>query len=174
MWGPAKTYLYGWDLKAGDTGTVYGRAPVGTWLYVHMDRVNKWCWISPWVVDLVGDPNTVIEENIEAHMPWAFEPYEPHLYDPPARVSAERQGDQVIITWSSVWMTQDDDRGYFLDLWVCQGGYIVWVPASLPDQYQTQFTVKDETGCSEASHGLIYTVEKHGYTHSKDIPWPGK
>jgi hypothetical protein len=74
-------------------------------------------------------------------------------------------------------MTVDDDRGYFLELWVCQGGNHVWVVAnrlSLPNQYSTQYTVTDELGCSEQSHGEIRTAEKHGYTDAVPIPWPSK
>ncbi len=132
-----------------------------------MDRVGKWCWISPYVVDLVGDPNTVIVENVSSHLPWAN-----NLYAAPAYVSAERRGDQVIVSWSPVWMTLDDDRGYFLEVWVCQNGNFVWMPTSLPDQYTTSATFTDQPGCSEPSGGQIYTVEKHGYTNPKDIPWP--
>ena len=167
MYGPAKTYLYHWTLSAGDTGTVYGRAPVGTWLYVYMDRVGKWCWISPYVVDLVGDPNKVIVESISAHLPWAN-----NLYAAPERVIAERDGDQVIVSWSEVWMTEDDDRGYFLDVWVCQDGNYLWMPIGIPNQYTTEYTFTDQEGCSGPSGGQIYTVEKHGYANPKDIPWP--
>lgn len=158
--------MWAQDLKAGDTGTVYGRAPYGSnWLYVYMDRATKWCWISPFVVDVAGDPNTVIRETVRL-------PITNALYAPPTNVSAERQGDQVIVTWSPVYMTLDDDRGYFLEVWVCQGGNLVWVPASLPDQYQTQYTFTDEGGCSQPSYGEIRTIEKHGYTDAVQIPWP--
>jgi len=43
---------------------------------------------------------------------------------------------------------------------------------SLPNQYSTQYTVTDELGCSEQSHGEIRTAEKHGYTDAVPIPWP--
>ena len=69
-------------------------------------------------------------------------------------------------------MTLDDDRGYFLDVWVCQDGNYVWMPTSLPDQYHTTATFTDQSGCSQPSGGKLYTVEKHGYTTPVDIPWP--
>jgi len=164
--GPAKAYLWANDLKAGDTGIVWGRAPYGSsWLYVKWDRWPNACWVSPSVVDLVGDPNRVIVERIRL-------PITNALYKPPTNVRAERQGDQVTVTWDSVWMTQDDDRGYFLEVWVCQGGYLVWVPASLPNQYLTEFTFTDQPGCSTPSKGEIRTVEKHGLTDAVPIPWP--
>jgi len=165
MWGPSTAYLYGWDLRAGDTGTVYGRAPVGTWLYVKMDRVGKWCWISPYVVDVVGDPKKVIVQQV-------ILPITNALYGPPANIYSERKGDQVIISWDEVWMTQDDDNGYFLDVWVCQDGNYVWMPTHMENQYENSVTFKDEAGCSEPSGGQIYTVEKHGYTSPAEIPWP--
>ena len=33
-------------------------------------------------------------------------------------------------------MTEDKDRGYFIDMFVCQTGYIWW-PVSFPNQYTT-------------------------------------
>jgi hypothetical protein len=165
MWGPAKQYLYGWDLRAGDTGTVYGRAPVGTWLYVHMDRPDKWCWISPYVVDVVGDTSRVIVQQV-------LLPITNALYGPPTEIYGERDGDQVTISWDEVWMTEDDDRGYFLDVWVCQGGNLVWMPTQKVNQFDNEATFTDEPGCSEPSGGQIYTVEKHGYTSPAEIPWP--
>jgi len=39
-------------------------------------------------------------------------------------------------------------------------------PASLYTNwlYETAIEISDEPGCSEASHGRLYFVEKHGYT----------
>jgi hypothetical protein len=165
MWGPAKQYLWAWDLHLGDTGTVYGRAPVGTWLYVKMDRVGKYCWISPYVVDVTGDPKRVIIQQVLLPITYA-------LYGPPTEIYGVRKGNQVTISWDEVWMTQDDDRGYFLDVWVCQKGNYIWMPTALENQFVNQATFTDEPGCSEPSGGKIYTVEKHGYTSPADIPWP--
>jgi hypothetical protein len=36
----------------------------------------------------------------------------------------------------------------------------------------TFYEFTDETGCAERSNGLLYTVEKHGYTDPVTIPWP--
>jgi hypothetical protein len=163
-WGPAKAHLWAWDLWAGDTGTVHGRAPVGDWLYVWMDRVQKYCWISPYVVDVVGNPKTVVVHQV-------LLPITNDLYAAPTNIRTERDGDQVTVLWDEVWMTQDDDRGYFLDVWVCQDGNYVWTPTSLPTQYENEITFTDQPGCSEPSGGRIYTVEKHGYTDPADIPW---
>jgi hypothetical protein len=175
MWGPSQEYLWGWDLKAGDHGIVYGRSPYNGWLYVKMTitnlyTVDKYCWIGPQIIDITGDPKRVRVEDIEPHMPFAN-----NLYAAPKNVSAKRDGDKVIISWSPVWMTQDDDRGYFIDAKVCQNGYLVWVPKgrlALPNQWATTLTLTDERGCSEPSSALLYTVEKHGYTNPVSVPWP--
>ncbi len=67
-------------------------------------------------------------------------------------------------------MTEDDDRGYFLDVWVCQDGNYVWMPTALDNQFKTTATFTDEPGCSQPSGGKLYTVEKHGYTDPGGYP----
>ncbi len=94
------------------------------------------------------------------------------LYSPPQRVAATRQGNQVTVTWSMVDMTEDDDRGYMLDVWVCQNGELLWMPTATSDKYQTTYTFTDQAGCSLPSSGKLAAVEKHGYTTWVTIPWP--
>jgi hypothetical protein len=36
----------------------------------------------------------------------------------------------------------------------------------------TSYVFADEGGCAGSSSGLLYTVEKHGYTDPVTIPWP--
>jgi hypothetical protein len=91
------------------------------------------------------------------------------LYGPPDWVHAERQGDHVVVTWDKVNMTEDDDRGYFLKVQVCQNGYLIDVLAATMG---TSYTFLDQPGCRGASGGQVYTVEKHGYTAPAGIPWP--
>ena len=165
LYGPSTAYLWARDLRGGDTGLVWGRAPVGNWLYVKIDRWDIPCWVSPYVVDVVGDISKMLVQKVNL-------PTTNALYAPPTGVDAVRNGDQVTIGWDPVWMTEDDDRGYFLDLWVCQGGNYVWSPKSFPNQYNDSYTITDERGCSAPSKGLLYTVEKHGYTDPVTIPWP--
>ena len=168
LFGPAKAYLWKFDLKQGDTGFVGGRAPIGSWLYVKFDRLSDFCWVSPYVVDVVGDVKTVTVQPVRLWITNA-------LYGPPKNVRASRKGDQVTVEWDAVWMTQDDDRGYFMDVFVCQNKNYVWMPIGwqdLPDQYHTSYTFTDQAGCSQPSGGKLYTVEKHGYTSPVDIPWP--
>jgi hypothetical protein len=165
LFGPAKAYLWKFGLHQGDTGVVWGRAPIGPWLYVKMDLEPDGCWLHPAYVDIVGDINTLAVQEVRL---WITDA----LYSAPKHVRASRKGDEVTVKWDQVEMTEDDDRGYFLDVYVCQKGNYVWMPTSFPNQYTTSTTFTDEAGCSFTSGGKIYTVEKHGYTSPVDIPWP--
>ena len=166
LFGPAKAYLWKFGLKQGDTGVIWGRAANSNWYYVKMDSLPDGCWLSPFVVDVSGDPNTVLVQDVRLWISTTG------FYNPPKRVHATRKGDEVKITWEQVEMTEDDDRGYFLDVWVCQNGNFVWMPTSFPDQYTTSATFTDEAGCSQPSGGQLYAVEKHGYISPVNIPWP--
>ena len=165
-YGPSVAYLHAADLLAGDTGTVRGRFIYSKWLYVKFDKLNYFCWVAPSVVDVVGDTALINykELNLQA--------IGSNMYGPPKGVTAIRSGNEVIINWSQVNMTKDDDRGYLLELFVCQGGYLLWWTDSYPDQFMTSYEVRDEPGCSESSSGLLYTVEKHGFSQPVTIPWP--
>ena len=165
-YGPSTAYLHAADLYPGDTGSVRGRFMYSAWLYVKFDKLNYFCWVSPSVVDVSGDITTL----------WYTEPKLQQIgsnqYGPPQNVRASRSGDQVTISWDQMYMTQDKDRGYFIEAWVCQDGAYRWWTVSFPDQYTTSYTVKDEPGCSTPSRGVILTVEKHGYSEPATIPWP--
>lgn len=164
-YGPSKAYLHAADLYEGDTGVVWGRFRFSSWLYVRPDKTHYACWVSPSVVEVSGDISRLAYQEVRLPGPSV-------LYGPPRWVRAVRQGNEVIITWDEVWMTEDDDRGYFIEAWVCQKGTYLWWTASLPDQYHTTYMVVDEPGCSAPSRGWLYAVEKHGYTTPVEIPWP--
>jgi len=165
-YGPAKAYLHAADLYEGDKGLVQGRFQYSNWLYDKWDKLEYRCWVSPYVVDVLGDISTINYHRI------GLERIPSTLYIPPSNVRAVREGDAVTITWDRVPMTEDDDRGYLIEAFVCQNGVYLWWPVSFPDQYTTSYTVTDETGCAFKSEGKIYTVEKHGYTEPVSIPWP--
>lgn len=165
-YGPSKAYLHAADLYDGDHGIVQGRFQYSDWLYVKWDKINYRCWVSPYVVDVTGDISTIYYADI------GLERIPSTLYNPPQNVQATREGDMVTITWDRVNMTEDDDRGYLIEAWVCQDGAYLWWTVSFPDQYTTSYTVSDEAGCHSPSSGRIYTVEKHGYTAPTTIPWP--
>lgn len=165
-YGPSVAYLHAADLYPGDTGSVRGRYIYSKWLYVKFDKLKYFCWVAPSVVDLVGDISKVA--YTELHL----QTIGSNQYGPPHGVTAVRDGNKVTISWEQVQMTKDKDRGYLLELFVCQGGYLLWWTDSYPDQYSTSYTVKDETGCAQPSSGKLYTVEKHGFSEPAIIPWP--
>ncbi len=159
-------YLHAADLYAGDIGSVRGRAFYSNWLYIKFDKLNYFCWVAPSIVDLAGNIG-----NINKVIP-DLQSIGSNQYGPPHNVSAIRDGDEVIISWDQMEMTQDKDRGYFIEAFVCQNGFLLWWTFSYPDQFSTSYTVKDEAGCPSPSSGQLYTVEKHGYSEPTDIPWP--
>ena len=165
-YGPSVAYLHAADLYAGDKGTVRGRFIYSNWLYVKFDKLNYFCWVAPSVVDVIGDVSKVGYKELN------LQSIGSNQYGPPKNVVAVRDGDQVTISWERVEMSQDKDRGYLLELFVCQDGNYLWWTDSYPDQYSTSYTVKDEAGCSEPSSGKLYTVEKHGFSDPVEIPWP--
>jgi hypothetical protein len=160
-YGPGKAYLPAADMYAGDTGQVWGRNDFGTWLWIQPDKIKYQCWIAASVVEVKGDIFSVRVAPVR--LPQSS------LYGPPNDVSAVRDGDQVTVTWSAVNMTEDDDRGYMIEVNVCQDGNLVWTTVATTE---TTYTFTDETSCDSPSHGLLYTVEKHGYTDPVKIPWP--
>jgi hypothetical protein len=165
-YGPSVAYLHAADLYPGDRGTVRGRYIYSKWLYVKFDKLNYSCWVAPSVVDVVGDVSTVAYKELN------LQSIGSNMYGPPGNVTAVRDGSRVTISWNKVEMTFDDDRGYLLELFVCQDGNYLWWTDSYPDQDSTSYTVEDESGCSQPSSGKLYTVEKHGFSEPAVIPWP--
>jgi hypothetical protein len=165
-YGPSVAYLHAADLYPGDVGTVRGRFEYSSWLYIKFDRLNYFCWVAPSVVDVVGDITTIYftEPDLQS--------IGRNQYGPPKNVIAVRNGNQVTISWDQVQMTQDKDRGYLIEAFVCQDGAYLWWTFSYPDQYTTSYTVRDEAGCPVPSEGKLYTVEKHGFSKPVNIPWP--
>jgi hypothetical protein len=165
-YGPSVAYLHAADLYPGDTGTVRSRYIYSNWLYIKFDKLNYFCWVAPSIVDGVGDVSTVAYKELN------LQSIGSNMYGPPKNVTAVRNGNEVTISWERVNMTLDDDRGYLLELFVCQDTIYKWWTDSYPDQYSTSYTVRDEAGCAQPSSGKLYTVEKHGFSEPAIIPWP--
>ena len=165
-YGPSVAYLHAADLYPDDAGTVRGRYIYSNWLYVKFDKLNYFCWVAPSVVDVVGDVKTVGYKELN------LQSIGSNMYGPPRGVNAVRNGNEVVINWEQVEMTKDKDRGYLLELFVCQDTFYKWWTNSYPDQYSTSYEVRDEPGCAQPSSGKLYTVEKHGFSDPVEIPWP--
>jgi hypothetical protein len=119
-YGPSVAYLHAADLYPGDIGTVRGRFIYSNWLYVKFDKLNYFCWVAPSVVDVVGDISTVGYKELN------LQSIGSNMYGPPGNVTAVREGNNVTISWNKVEMTNDDDRGYLLELFVCQDTFYKW------------------------------------------------
>lgn len=165
-YGPSVAYLHAADLYPGDVGSVRGRYVYSKWLYIKFDKLKYFCWVAPSVVDVVGDVSKVAYKELN------LQSIGSNMYGPPSNVTATRDGNKVTISWSRVAMTKDDDRGYLLELFVCQDTYLLWWTDSYEDQQSTSYTVRDEAGCAQPSSGKLYTVEKHGFSEPAIIPWP--
>jgi hypothetical protein len=165
-YGPSVAYLHAADLYPGDVGTVRNRYIYSNWLYIKFDKLNYFCWVAPSVVDVVGDVSTVAYKELN------LQSIGSNMYGPPKNVTAVRDGNKVTINWEQVKMIKDDDRGYLLELFVCQDTIYKWWTDSYPDQFSTSHTVTDEAGCAQPSSGKLYTVEKHGFSEPAIIPWP--
>jgi hypothetical protein len=165
-YGPSVAYLHAADLYPGDIGSVRGRYIYSNWLYIKFDKLNYFCWVAPSVVEIVGDISTVAYKELN------LQSIGSNQYGPPTGVTAVRNGDEVTISWNQVQMSNDKDRGYLLELFVCQDTIYYWWTDSYPDQYSTRYTIRDEAGCAQPSSGKLYTVEKHGFSEPATIPWP--
>ncbi len=160
-YGPGVAYLHHTDLWIGDTGIVWNRNVSGTWLWVKWDKDYAACWVAASVLEVEGDVFTVVEY------------YHPlpksTLYGPVQQVWAERSGDTVVVNWKEIWMTEDDFRGYMVQAQVCQNGHLI---DTAFHSDHPPITVPDDRNCSRDSNGVLYAVEKHGYTDPVTIPWP--
>ncbi len=166
-YGPSKAFMHAADLYEGDHGEVRGRFLYSDWLFVKFDKLNYYCWVSPYVIDVTGDISNINYKEYDLQSVGSFD-----LYEPTQHVQATRKGDEVTITWGQVHMTEDDDRGYLIVAWVCQNGLYLWWTKSFEDQFTTSYTVIDDGSCIFPSSGVIYTVEKHGFSKPVTIPWP--
>lgn len=161
-YGPGAAYLYKYGLFEGTVMEIIGRNELGTWAYIQAIGGNNPCWINASLLQITrGDLFSV--PPVYSRLPQS------DLYNPPKKVSATRQGNEVTIFWSSVYMTEDDYRGYLIEAWLCQEGQIVFTPVR-SDELAVKLV--DEPGCLEPSGGRIYTAEKHGYTQWRLVPWP--
>ncbi len=161
-YGPGAAYLYKYGLYESYRAIIIGRNMIGDWAYVQALGFPDPCWVKASLLEIDGDIYSV--EPYYARLPFSA------LYQPPNGAHAERNGDQVTLSWQEVWMTEDDYRGYLIEAWLCQDGQVIFT-ALRSDA--TIINVIDEDGCMEPSSAKLYTAEKHGYTSWVPIPWPG-
>lgn len=163
-YGPGAAYLYKYAVYEGFNMEAIGRNELGTWAYIQAIGGNNPCWINASLLKVTRGDFMSLPVTYN-RLPKS------DLYNPPATTSASRAGDEVTIQWSSVWMTQDDDRGYLIEAWLCQDGQTVFTPIGVKSS-ELSIKVIDEPGCFEPSGARVYTAEKHGYTQWRKVPWP--
>ncbi|MCH7663983.1 MAG: hypothetical protein IH859_08980 [Chloroflexi bacterium] len=160
-YGAGAAYLYKYGLYPGENYVVVGRNMAGDWVYVEPRFGGNRCWASVSVFEIKGDVYSITPlRTVLPHTQY---------YWPPRGANAARVGDIVVISWELIPMTLDKNRGYLLEVWVCQDGQYVF---RVLQTYQTIINVTDEAGCDQPSSGRLYGAEKHGYTDSVLIPWP--
>jgi hypothetical protein len=178
LYGPGVAYLFKYDLFTGTLMNVLGWQEIlsqnkpgvwepTVWLYIQAIGGTNPCWILSSLVEVVhGNINDTPQYT--ARLPYS------QLYEPPKAVDAWRNGNEVTVMWSSVWMTEDDYRGYLVEAWVCHAGQIYFAPVNYigVNIAHPGLIFQDEPGCSQPSSGRVYTVEKHGYTQWRIVPWP--
>jgi hypothetical protein len=164
-YGPGAAYLFEWGLYPGDYVRIINRNEDSSWVFVKPNTFKYECWVKTELLDVRGDLSSL--EAYYSPLPQGY------LYSSVPYVAASRNGNEVWIQWEPVWMTEDDDRGYLIEAWVCRNGKLVFLPTNYFPYSSTSAFIHDEPGCTEKSHARIYTVEKHGYMPWIPIPWPG-
>lgn len=160
-YGDNVAYLHAGDLYPGDRGLVWNRNANNSWYWVKWEKQSWPCWVSSTVVEVEGDVSTVS----------VYYPALPKstLYGPVEDVWATRQGDDVVVEWEGIWMTEDDFRGYLVEAKVCRDGVMIpWIAHT----DGTSLLFDDDPECEADSSAKLYAVEKHGYTDPVSVPWP--
>ncbi len=161
-YGPGAAYLYEWGLYPKNHVDLLATNDLRDWLYIHPWYFQGDCWVRADLVEVLrGDLSTL--RPFYGLLPFS------ELYKPPRTVSAVRTGDEVVISWSEVWMTEDDYRGYLIEAWLCVDGQLLFTPIAVDGLV---YTVHDEAGCLQPSSARVYTAEKHGYTEWRLVKWP--
>ena len=166
-YGPGAMYLYLYGMVQGARQDIIGRNDNGSWALTKSRGDDKSCWVKSDLMDINGEMM-----GVQPIHPDDYRLPQSPYYGPLTNVTAKRNGNEVIISWSPLILRAGDDSlqtPYVLQVWVCRAGQVVMESLG---SYQTSITVVDESGCSEASRGRITAAEKHGYTRFVEIPWP--
>ncbi len=161
-YGPDTAYLYSHELNQGDPVEIRGRNYSSGWVYVKPDNLDRHCWAAASLFDITGDVKSVVVQY--TNLPKST------FAKPLAGVSASRDGNQVTISWNpSSYLSVDKERGYLLEVYICQNGLYFWDAIHTE---KSKITLQDDNNCSQPSSGIILNAEKHGYSDPVTIPWP--
>jgi uncharacterized protein YraI len=166
-YGPGANYLYLFAFNRGARIRIIGRAEGNHWVLVENEPQR--CWVNSKFLEMDGDP-----KFLRPMYPDGYKiPISPY-YGPTTILSAERNGDEVVISWIEVIVSPGKYENeymfpYLVEVWRCLDGEIVFdtIGSRVPF-----ITVTDESGCDEPSRGRVYIQEKHGYAGPAEILWP--
>ena len=164
-YGPGTAYLYSHELNAGDIVIIEGKNYAGTWLWGTPPGLDRNCWFAASVGSLIGDINDV--NSFTTSLPLTT------FVGPVTTVTATRDGNTVNITWNDINVQPPEDaRGYLVEATVCQNGFLF--PVAFHTNGLSMSIQDDPSACADqgVSSGVVYGVEKHGYTDPTTIPWP--
>ncbi len=167
FYGPHKAYLYKYGLVGGSNLEIIGRNVDTNYIQVRAIGGTNPCWMNVEWMNIKGDI-TAIEPIDPMVLSLPQSPY----YGPLSGVTAQREGDTVMVSWNFLNISPGKDseqEPYLLEAWVCQQGKTVFIPLGI---YQNFVQLEDEAGCDQPSHARVYGVEKHGYTLPVEILWP--
>jgi hypothetical protein len=162
--GPSTIYAGPGGVRTGKILEAIGRDATSQWLLVREQGRKKSCWVNIVALNVQGDINTLVVAPVELIFTAD--------YPAPPNITAVRNGDQVVISWGDVPLQPQAiylDGHYFLEVWLCSSGQLTYTILGTND---LTVTVTDQTGCAEASHGLLYTTTREGYSQPATIPWP--
>jgi hypothetical protein len=162
--GPDTAYAGPGGVRTGKLLEAIGRDAGGKWLLVRNPGGQEACWVSASLMSVNGDIMTLGVAPIKLIFT--------DLYLPPDNITATRSGDQIQVGWADVPLQPKDiwiESHYLLEVWTCSGGQLVFQPLATNN---LSITIPDQPGCSEPSHGVIYTASRLGYSVPANIPWP--
>jgi hypothetical protein len=170
-YGPGDLYLYQYGLIQGNKMQVLGRDIHSEWVYVQVQGYDSPCWVNAKYINMNGDI-----ASLESVYPGKVNIPLSYYWPAPKNVYATRTADgkQVGIYWDEYIlpdgeMESPDSPRYLAELWLCKDGNLTFTSVFA---WQNNLLVEDEAGCSEPSSGVMYLVEKHGYSGPVTIPWP--
>ncbi len=169
-YGPDIYFLDNETLKKGIKLEVFGRDINSTWAYVQADGYPEPCWVDLKNITLQGDVAL-----LEPVYPGKVKLPPSSIWPEPQNVYTVRtaDGSKVAIYWDEFILPDGELESpnsprFLLELWLCKEGKLTFTPTFV---WTNNLLVEDEAGCSEPSGGVIYLVEKHGYTGPVEIKW---
>jgi hypothetical protein len=150
---------------------VVGKDESGNWLAIEEAGGWNYCRVAADVAQLTGiDMGSLPVAKV-------ILPRSKYEFGSPLTATAKRAGDEVTISWNTVFMSLDEVYGYVLDLELCRDNQLkksyIFLPVTLESNEGFLSAVfDDEAGCSEPSKGHIVTYGRRGFAEWEMIFWP--